>query len=299
MPNHSETKRQKDIKGLVTKAVLVNLDLTQPAASGDTSIKNENHLYLLFANEKIAYDIYANTKYVNESQLIKIAKSFRRMNNKETKEYNVDVLLRFKNKYGGDHVKVINLIDNLLYADLRREVLLQTKNTPYGITVKYDFSAAGTDVGQAEITLRNNAVIMFALIDNVDIINFNLKTDKEEKKYQYTRAQIQQSFDKDLREYAKDIRKFETLLNSFSHSQSRNPKSIDEAVSITIKNRGENSYLDGEVATEGHLILDTEEKNGNIKVYTISSFGYFGFENGIFTKISGSGAIPTVITFSC
>jgi bla regulator protein BlaR1 len=298
LPNHSETKWQKDIEGLITKAVLVNLDLTQPAASGDTSIKNENHLYLLFANEKIAYDIYANTKYVNESQLIRIAKSFIRINNKETKGYNADVLLRFKNKYVGDHVNVVNLIDNLPYADLRREVLLQTKNAPYGITVKYDFSAAGTDAVQSEITLRNNAVIMFALIDNVDIINFNLKTDEEEKNYQYTRAQIQQSFDKDLREYAKDIRKFETLLNSFSQFQSRNPKSIDEAVSIAIKNRGENGYLDGEVATEGHLILDTEEKNGNIKVYTISSFGYFGFENGIFTKISGSGAIPTVITFS-
>lgn len=299
LPNHSETKWQKDIEGLITKAVLVNLDLTQPAASGDTSIKNENHLYLLFANEKIAYDIYANTKYVNESQLIKIAKSFIRIKNKETKEYDADVLLRFKNKYVGDHVNVVNLIDNLPYADLRREVSLKTENTPYGITVKYDFSAAGTDVvGQAENTLRNNAVIMFALIDNVDIINFNLKTNKEEKNYQYTRAQIQQSFDKDPREYAKDLRKFETLLSSFSQSQSRNPKSIDEAVSIAIKNRGENGYRDGEVATEGHLILDTEEKNGKIKVYTISSFGYFGFENGIFTKISGSGAIPTVITFS-
>jgi bla regulator protein BlaR1 len=33
-------------------------------------------------------------------------------------------------------------------------------------------------------------------------------------------------------------------------------------------------------------------------VYTISSISWFGFENGIFTGISGSGAIPTVITFS-
>lgn len=73
---------------------------------------------------------------------------------------------------------------------------------------------------------------------------------------------------------------------------------IEQAVSQAIKNKGENAYLKGEVATEGHIILETEEKNNEVKAYTLSSFGYFGFENGIFTKISGSGAIPTVITFS-
>lgn len=73
---------------------------------------------------------------------------------------------------------------------------------------------------------------------------------------------------------------------------------IEQAVSQAIKSKGENGYLKGEVATEGHIILETEEKDNEVKAYTLSSFGYFGFENGIFTKISGSGAIPTVITFS-
>lgn len=73
---------------------------------------------------------------------------------------------------------------------------------------------------------------------------------------------------------------------------------VEQAVSQAIKNKGENGYLKGEIATEGHIILETEEKDNEVKAYTISSFGSFGFENGIFTKISGSGAIPTVITFS-
>ena len=46
------------------------------------------------------------------------------------------------------------------------------------------------------------------------------------------------------------------------------------------------------------LFLDVEDKNSEVKVYTIASISVFGFENGIFTGISGSGAIPTVITFS-
>lgn len=54
----------------------------------------------------------------------------------------------------------------------------------------------------------------------------------------------------------------------------------------------------GEAATEGHIILDTEEKDGKIKAYTIASYGWFRFENGIFTTVSGSGAIPTVMTFA-
>ncbi len=72
---------------------------------------------------------------------------------------------------------------------------------------------------------------------------------------------------------------------------------IDDAINEAIKGRS-SSYTSGEVVTEGHTILSTKDENGVTKVYTIASCGAFGFENGIFTKISGSGAIPTVITFS-
>lgn len=75
-------------------------------------------------------------------------------------------------------------------------------------------------------------------------------------------------------------------------------QSIEQAVSQSIKSKNQKCYYIGELATEGHIILEIEEKNNILKAYTISSFGYFGFENGIFTKISGSGAIPTIITFS-
>ena len=75
------------------------------------------------------------------------------------------------------------------------------------------------------------------------------------------------------------------------------PGDINEAVSLAIKSRS-NAYGAGETATEGHIILDNEESSETVKVYTIASFGAFGFENGIFTKVSGSGAIPTVMIFS-
>lgn len=73
------------------------------------------------------------------------------------------------------------------------------------------------------------------------------------------------------------------------------PITIDEAVSRAVLERS-SSYMLGELPTEGHVILRTEEKGKTIKVYAVASYHAFAFENGIFTKVSGSGAIPIVIT---
>jgi hypothetical protein len=72
---------------------------------------------------------------------------------------------------------------------------------------------------------------------------------------------------------------------------------LEEAVQQAILQQG-SSYLTGEVATEGHEILEIVEDDASTTVYAIASFGFFAFENGIFTKISGSGDIPTVLVFS-
>ncbi|MEA1960712.1 MAG: M56 family metallopeptidase [Bacillota bacterium] len=80
-------------------------------------------------------------------------------------------------------------------------------------------------------------------------------------------------------------------------SAERKPTNIEDAVRNALRDKGD-GYLHDECKTEGHLILDTVEKDGIITVYTIASTGWFGFENGIFTKVSGSGAIPSVMIFS-
>jgi bla regulator protein blaR1 len=55
-------------------------------------------------------------------------------------------------------------------------------------------------------------------------------------------------------------------------------------------------YLAGEARTEGHIILSAEQdSDGKTVVYAIASCAYYGFENGLFTEISGCGAIPAVI----
>ncbi|QGG48594.1 Peptidase M56 BlaR1 [Heliorestis convoluta] len=76
-----------------------------------------------------------------------------------------------------------------------------------------------------------------------------------------------------------------------------NPQGLEGAISDAIKNQGK-GYYPGEYLTEGHIILGLEKKDKDLIVYTIASTGWFGFENAIFTKTSGTGAIPTVMTFT-
>ncbi|KOA18694.1 regulatory protein BlaR1 [Clostridium homopropionicum DSM 5847] len=86
------------------------------------------------------------------------------------------------------------------------------------------------------------------------------------------------------------------IIGTNSQTKIDYPKTIDKAVSSAIIGRA-SAYKQGKVATEGHVILDSEEKDGIVKVYTVASYGAFGFENGVFTFVSGSGSIPTVIVF--
>lgn len=328
----------------------------------------------------------------------------------DIEKYNAEKLLQFKSAYVGDNSKVVNLVSSLPYGQLHSKVSLQTKARPYGVTIEYDFSGSGVDISEVLVRLKENAIIMLALIDNADFVTYKLKMDGKNYNYQYPRAALQQSFSKDLREYAKDNKTFQTFLNSFAlklsvspqkyslamsstpgmkisaqyngeadkiqyettkgefltwdastgsikkygqkvqlsidtpaywsplhnnsfsevdeilikvtvlnknitlaekqvtirydgtmyfnvYPLSQNPTTIDDAVSLAIKEQGQ-GYHEGEVFTEGHNILEVVEEDGIVTAYTVSSCGWFGFENGIFTKISGSGAIPTVIKFS-
>lgn len=48
----------------------------------------------------------------------------------------------------------------------------------------------------------------------------------------------------------------------------------------------------GEKAIEAHKLYRTEEKDGLIYAYMLVSFHWFGFENGMFTVISGVSGEP-------
>ncbi len=70
---------------------------------------------------------------------------------------------------------------------------------------------------------------------------------------------------------------------------------IEEVVTNYLLARKRRSYYQGEKAIEAHKIHRIEEKEDYITLYMEVSFAWYGFENGYFTPVSGSGAIPTVM----
>jgi len=72
---------------------------------------------------------------------------------------------------------------------------------------------------------------------------------------------------------------------------------LEKCVSEAILSANKGSFLEGECAAEGNIILEKREDKDKITVYALTMYGEYGFENGIFTKISGTGIIPVAITF--
>lgn len=72
---------------------------------------------------------------------------------------------------------------------------------------------------------------------------------------------------------------------------------LESAISQAILSNGRGHYLSGETVAEGHIVLETTDENDEVVVYALTSYGEYGFENGIFTKVSGTGIIPAQIIF--
>ena len=85
-------------------------------------------------------------------------------------------------------------------------------------------------------------------------------------------------------------------LNEISTTQER--ENIEKAVSKAILDDNKIKYYDfgTECATEGHIIYGTEIVDNKCKVYVLTDYSQFGFENGYFVEKSG-GRVPAVMTF--
>lgn len=73
--------------------------------------------------------------------------------------------------------------------------------------------------------------------------------------------------------------------------------SLDQLISQAILEENADSYYEGECPAEGHIILDIVQEDEKLTAYTLAMYGWYQFQNNNFVKCSGSGVIPTVITF--
>lgn len=131
-------------------------------------------------------------------------------------------LLEYKTAYVGNNAKVGNIIyllplpENAVYDSFE----LFTENEPYGIAVNLktkNFQIRSAD----EQLLSNNAVMMFALIGNVENITFRLADEKGLYVMQFTREWANAEYGKDVRTFAESEEAFADLVKSLMNGGSQ------------------------------------------------------------------------------
>jgi len=138
-------------------------------------------------------------------------------------------LLQNKTEYVGNNSKVGAIISlltfpkNIVYDSFE----LFTDSEPFAITVnlKTDTETRNLYSGEAnQQQFKDNAIIMFALIGNVEYINFNLDDGLAPYSMQYTREWANYQYGKDVRDFAISKEEFSKLINRLS----ANGKNMDE-----------------------------------------------------------------------
>jgi len=138
---------------------------------------------------------------------------------------NNDTLSKFlehRNKYIGNASNAGNLLNKLPYGRVKEGIELDTAGKPYKITINYrvdDIEATNEDndtLKNVIPTLQNNALIIFSLIENVDIVKFNILP--AGFSVQYERNQLQQFFEKPLWDYSGSKEEFEKFLLDINFS---------------------------------------------------------------------------------
>ena len=70
-----------------------------------------------------------------------------------------------------------------------------------------------------------------------------------------------------------------------------------QALYAAVLEQNKASYVDGECQTAAVYVLKEEHTDREDIYYCLTQYGGFGFENGYFTKVSGTGAIPVRMRF--
>lgn len=127
--------------------------------------------------------------------------------------------IKYKDSYVGDNSSVVNILSNLPAHEYGAGCSLQTNRKPYEIMVNYNVNRSlGEDNynkfwknKKAYELLEKNAVVLLSLIKNVDVIRFNIfNIDKKS----YTRQELEQKYDGDLKKLFKDNDSVKKFLNN-------------------------------------------------------------------------------------
>ncbi|MDZ5712607.1 DUF4825 domain-containing protein [Jeotgalibacillus sp. HH7-29] len=104
-------------------------------------------------------------------------------------------IFQYKDSYVGDNSAVVNSVIHLQGEAYFSGLELQTKDEPYGVTVKYDWEESALD---AKETMIHNASYLFTLLQNVSWISFEFEMPNGVDGYQVTRESLEEVYGVDL-----------------------------------------------------------------------------------------------------
>lgn len=76
LPNHSEIVESKELDGFFTEAEKIVIVTSPSAASKDTNTEKWEYIFLI-EDKTTIYEMFFNMKYIDEDDILKIAKSFK------------------------------------------------------------------------------------------------------------------------------------------------------------------------------------------------------------------------------
>lgn len=140
------------------------------------------------------------------------------------REDEVAALLSYKTAYVGNNSKVANLIKHLPFGkDWSTTIALQTRRPPYVLTINYLCNSLGNNELRFRNMMRRNAVLLFALIANVDQINIRVLYSDKECEYPISRAVVQECFREELRQYSQNRERLAILIQSLEMTVAVSP----------------------------------------------------------------------------
>jgi len=142
--------------------------------------------------------------------------------------YSIDALLANKTPYVGDNSKVVGLIDAMPLPKgmIRDTVALQTSQVPYEITIHYlikDASDAMVNGNLRGDAFQRNAAMLFALIDNVDVIHCRIADQTGQHDgafygFSYSRDVAEQWLGEDMRPYSASAETLKKLIDRIGNT---------------------------------------------------------------------------------
>lgn len=234
----SEPIKEKDDSNLIQLALMNAISIDKPKISDKlpdaTIMINDRDVgvsYLSvdvwFDNEKAIFSLGGIDSSTSEARyketvgdfgegIINCISKYQNKDSKEAREaekkvndisdINMEELKKYKDSYVGDNSAVINILANLPLNTYVSELSLKTDRKPYEITVNYkenpalgldDYNNFWKDKNPNEV-LEKNAALMFSLIKNTDVIEFNVENIGE-KNYKYTRDELKEKYGEDLK----------------------------------------------------------------------------------------------------